>query len=344
MRHQSWMSCEKHLAQIKKKEELSSFLIVSADVFDRGFLREAILERIKTLCGPLEVIKFDCEGLSFDQFYQECETKDLFAVFKIFYLSQFEKAGKQLVEQLSSYLSHNSQLIVIIEGEQNKLEAKLYDKLKKEMVAFDLIKEKSWEKKARVVHLAQKKCAYEKKKIAKDALEAMYEGCGRSTAIFMQELEKLLCYVGARHEMTASDIHSIGVLVQESNQWNICESFVWDPCESTYKDILQLEVKEQEFFSLLGQLRYQCQLGCRVHELLTSCGSDQACIEQLPPTQQKHFQKYKHVLSSLDPNFFPSALGLLYDYEIKAKSFYCDVQLLWISLVTHLKQRQTIGV
>lgn len=342
MRIQSWITFEKHLSQVAK-ENRYLFLVACTDLYDRKMAREALFHCIDSFFS-FTLIKKDCQDLSFDEFHNECETVDLFGSCKVFLLENFEKASKGFVESLGDYLLRSKELTVLIEGEQNKYEAKLYEKLKKELVILDLLKEKPWEMKARALHRGEKKLFNDKKRMSKELLDKVFEGCGKSLSLFMQELEKLICYVGEKVDISKEDVLAVGSLSKDYNEWSVCEKFIWETSEQSVQQILSLKVDHAEFLSLIGQLRYHCQLGFKLQQLFLSQSQDKDYFDVLSPHQQKQLPKYKLALGEKSPHFFTQALTILFDYELKAKTASIDQGHLWISLIVHLYDAQTLGV
>lgn len=344
MRLQTCSAFDKHLLQIQKKEEISYFLLVANEFFDRKSLRELVLSHFKRVAPTYDLIRLDCAELTETQFYDECETTDLFGGVKILLVQNFEKASKGFLDAISGYLSDKKGLFIVFEGEQNKFEAKFYDTLKRELVVFDLSKEKPWEKKARALSLAHQKLLGEKKQFSKELLDHLFESSERQLSLFMQELEKLICYTGKEAVITSEAMSAICCFSRDVNTWSVCEKFIWEPSEETYQAALSLQVTSQEYFSLLGQLRYQCQLGLKLAQIQNQGAEEELWLKALNPSQQKQVSRYKRVVHHFQARFFSFALGILFEYEMKAKTESTDLELLWTSLILHLKNKQLIGI
>src|SRR5262249_17218128 len=117
----------------------------------------------------------------------------------------------------------------------------LYAAGKKEMVLLDLSTEKPWEEKQRLWKWIVQTFHSEKKEIRPDAVEAMLERLPLDRLLLEQEIEKLICYVGDRNEVTRADVVLLCSNMVEQNQFQLAQQLVWGGLK-TVPDITDLSV------------------------------------------------------------------------------------------------------
>ena len=92
-----------------------------------------------------------------------------------------------------------------------------------------------------------------------------------------------------------------------------------------------------KFYPILGQLRYQYQIGLKLIQAVKSGSSLEELAKAFPQMLPKNLQKYYGALPKFSENYFTKACSLLFDYELEAKISVCSLKLLWVKLLVSLK-------
>lgn len=342
MRYPTLSGLEKHLAQSPLEPEGNFFGILVEDALEQRFLREKIVVCFVRKFPEASLKEMDFEQVSLQQALQEMDSSDLFSSMKIYILKSLEKLSKESLEVLTKQLPFLGCLGVIIEGHDTKVETKLYEKLKKQMVVLDLTKEKPWDKKARLFSWIDALAAKHKKSIQKEALELLYEKSHKHFSWMYQEFEKLLCFAKDIPLITLKDVQKLCGLEAEVNTYVLCEGIVFGGKEGI-KNALNYSMDAQELFALFGQLRFQMHTGMKLQEYLKKGAPQEEFEGSFTYGIQKNLPKYIKACQNLPQDYFFQGLVMLSDYERKAKSQSLDYKALFTSLVMHLEQMQHIG-
>jgi DNA polymerase-3 subunit delta len=337
MKFQTVQAFERHLQDTPKQQLGSLFAVVAIDFLERKLLVDKIVAVFKKDNPSVDVIKMEISDQSLLAIKEELETFSLFSSNKVLVLKEVEKASKSLLDNLSTYFKVAPAYPVIFEGHDFKNDPKFYEKLKKEMIVIELTKEKPWEKKQRILNWVEGFCKKEKKTLSKDVLESLYEKCHKDLSLVMQEVEKLVIYTGQEAVITLAHLHAICGAEGELNLWTLAEAIVWQDAEAMWLKSLEFPMDTAVFYPFLGQLRYHYQQGLKIFQLTSQGLNFEELSQKLPQLQPKHLQRYYASIQKFSANYFTQALLLLFEIDIQSKSRSLDLQILWIDLLTRLK-------
>ena len=220
------------------------------------------------------------------------------------------------LELLSKYVqSPNSGGHLLLGVANAKCFTALYKVGKKEIVVLDLSKEKPWEEKQRLQKWVVQILGRRKKKITPDANEAFFERLPNDRLLMQQELDKLLCYIGDRVEITRADIEMICCVSDEMNFFQLARDLVWgEKCSSpTITDLSIL-------LPLVGQLRYQLEMGLKMAALMKRGANRDEISEAFPRLWPKALEEALNGVNKKGESYFRKALLALYDLELGLKT------------------------
>lgn len=341
MRFYTVSSFDKHLSETLSlpSQQLSLLSFVAIDSFEKSFLRERAVLKIKKKFSDLQVLVLDLSELTLQELNQELSSCDLFISRKLYIFKHLDKASKQLLDGMTELITQRGVDFAIFESSEGKVEEKFYEKVKKHLVTFDLSREKPWERKERVFLWLDQLAHKRKKVIHREVLEFLYEKCQKEFSLMFQEIEKLICFVDPAPSVTLKDAEKICLTQTEINNWNLTEGLVWD-WDNILADAASKEVDAQEFFSLLGQIRYHLQLGIKLKKAVLSEGDLQKISSLFPAVNQKSLSKYLEAIPKISLEFFTRSLITLFEYELKGKSSNIDHTILWTSLICQLTKNR----
>lgn len=193
--------------------------------------------------------------------------------------------------------------------------------------SFDLIisllSEKPWESLNRVKGevfniLHSSKCQIDV--LALDAIAAYsYPNYSR----FMNEVKKLLVYVGERKTITFDDVHLFSTVTSAEKQWDIAETLCWN----FNKPISFKSLNEKDFYSLLGQLRFRYAIAIQIKEGVKEIKGSPRLISEF-----RQRSRSLNLLYFIESQLFVNSL------EIESKTLSLPLAVLWDKLFFNLKR------
>ncbi|MDN3506448.1 MAG: hypothetical protein P0S96_04390 [Simkaniaceae bacterium] len=309
MKFQKLEALEKHFKEAYP-EHLSSIYVV---------ICSADSERKKILSSLTQKLKADCDFKKCPLLKDAIEHLGGASLFSGKVAALFDGVD-QLVKSegdlLKQYVqSPNPQGYLLLGASSAKSITELYKVGKKEMVILDLSKEKPWEEKARLQQWIVQVIHHNKKKIAPDAVEALLSRLPPDRLLLQQEIDKLLCFVGDREQITRTDIETICSTSQELNVFHLARDLVWNKVGQVplISDLSLL-------LPLVGGLRAQLEMGLKMSALLKKGTSPDAISEAFPRLWPKALQEALSGTKQKGEAFFKKGLIALFDFELGLKT------------------------
>lgn len=312
MKFPSILAFEKHLKEATPEQ---FFLIVSPAEYER----QKVFDKIGAVLKPSRKVWLSGLEATLTQVRDELLSPSLWGGVTVVIFDNVDKV-KNLVE-LFAHLPPETHLI--IGSGSFKPVSELYQKGKKEIVALDLSDEKPWDKERRLQEWLITRVKEQKKALSHESAVFLVQTLGADLAVLDQELGKLLCYVGEKEKIELTDVKAICGTRDLTTGWQLSEKLVWDRPIS-----LKGKASDLGFIlPLIGQLRYQFQLGYEIAELLE---------KKTPMTDMKHhfptvrqLDKYIGIAKVRKPLFFSRGLQALYELEFSSKSSGVDTDILF---------------
>lgn len=220
------------------------------------------------------------------------------------------------IELLLHYIGTlNPQGYLLLGSATAKHISTLYNKGKKEMVVLDLSAEKPWEEKQRLQKWLVQTVHAQKKQIAPDAVEAIFERLPCDRLLLTQEIEKLICYVGQRTELIRTDVEALCSTSVELNHFQLAQQLVWGGLKNI-PDLNDLAV----LLPLIGQLRSQFEMGLKMAVLIKKGASGEEIAAAFPRLWPKALQQCLEGARQFGISYFKKGLMHLFDLEFGLKT------------------------
>lgn len=309
---------EKHIKDALPDHPSSCYLIASPHDFERKKWMDLLVKllRKKGECDVKQESKV--EGALI-----HLKTKSLFASLAIVVLDQVDELSEKERTLLSEYLKEPSPLSYLILGAATlKQLASFYDQCKKELVIFDLTAEKSWQREKRLKKFASSRIASEGKRISPEGLDLLFGQIPLEMGLIEQELNKILCYVGEKKEITLQDISAISCFGRSKEGWQRADELIWKAVLGEEKE----EMDSSTLFGLIGQMRYYLEKGLMVASLVEKGKSLQEISEGYAEISHSLLEKFAKQPRGVD--FFKKGLLLLFELELSAKNSSSSPELL----------------
>jgi len=237
------------------------------------------------------------------------------------------------VQQLTQYVTApHPQGQLLLGAANGKNISTLYEKGKKEMVILDLTQEKPWEEKQRLQKWLVQTIHAQKKQIAPDAVEALFERLPSDRILLSQEMEKLLCYVGEKPSITRSDVETICSSSIEYNFFQIAQQMVWGGLK-TLPDFNDVAV----LLPLIGMLRNQLEMGLKMATVLKKGASQEEISAAFPRLWPKALQQCVDGARKLGIDYFKQGLIDLFEFELGLKTSVSKPEILFTIFASKLR-------
>ncbi|WP_420420511.1 DNA polymerase III subunit delta [Simkania sp.] len=320
---------EKQLDESLPEHPSPLYGVALADPFERQFVIERLIEQIG---GEAHWMRSSETSLS--AFIEELDSPSLFASKRVLVYDEVEKLKKgESIEVALTDLPDG--MHVICAGSA----IRFYEPLKKEMVLLDLSGEKPWERTSRLKRWLLQEVKRGGKTMTADAAAYLSEFCSANFEALMQEVQKLITYVGDAPEIDLQAVRSIATLQVSQKGWHLSEAIIWGG-DIHFPTLHRLDA--QEIYSFLGQLRYQLQLGLVVASCLKR-KEEQMIQQEYPKLPHKSLEKYKRLAQTLSVTYFKEGLKDLFELELQSRMKVANLPLLLDRFIAGLKTRMAHG-
>ena len=288
-------SFEKHLDEALPDHPSDIYFVLMEDPFERGFIAERISKKL-----GLDVIH--CES---DNLLEELESPSLFSEKQILICDEVKEKEIPKIDDL----------ILIFTG---KTTPPFYKKMEKDGIILDLLQEKPWDRKSRLQRWLLE-CARDRgKALSIDGATYLIDFSHADFATLLQELDKIVAYSGEEKSLTLEMVKEICFLDSVQSGWQLSEAVVLGGF---------VYFGETDLYALVGQLRYQLQLGLQI-----------AMAKEPPKASLKKVERFRR--SGLKPSYFIEGLKELFNLEMKMRSNISNQKLLFDQFRAKLAARR----
>jgi DNA polymerase-3 subunit delta len=286
-----------HLIVSKDKEEIRRAL--------EGLLRES----------RVPITSFYPDNFTVDSFFQEVETQPFLTPKKSVVIHELDQLPEAGVESVRRYLEKPSRWISIYLtanelASQSKL-AKLVEKNGKVLRFKD---EKPWEKEKRLVGWLIAEAKRENVILSKLAALALVQGVDHQ--MLLQELNKLICFVGEGKEVTLDAIALLSTPIHNETFWQLGDAIF--ACETALALTIGSNLLEDgmAIFPLLAGLRSQLATGI---EILHAAERGELS-QKFAYLKGKLLEKKMQMLKAWNTERLQQGVLLIFETEVKAKN------------------------
>ena len=297
MKHVRMESFEKQLEASLPNDPFPVYFIFIEDDSERRCIADSIAKKI-----GWEVLYLDNREL-----LKKIHSLPLFSSRQILICDQVEEKKIPIVDDF----------ILILTA---KVIPPCYEKMAQEALILDLLDEKPWDRKRRLQRLLVEHAKQSKKILSNDGANRLLSASHRNFCTLLQELDKIIIYSGNASSLTIEMIEAISFSDPLEHQWQLSENIVLGG-----KVVIGNEI---DFYALIGQIRYQLELGL---ELSQSKQSSKRA-------QSKQISKFQR--SRLTTSYFFKGLQDLFDLELKLRSTISNQRLLFDAFIAKLATRR----
>ena len=302
---------------LKAFEQASSriYLVSIPDSQERLSLLEATAKRVLPLGCSLERFSPDQECR---ELFDALSSPSLFGGEAAILLDECQDLKKKDVESLVSFLEKGALFGFLFLGSSGKTPlAKVVEKVGS---FFDMSEEKPWDKEKRISETLASFAKGEGRWLAPDAISLLLERLGPDLSLLMQEVRKLICYVGDNPAIGRSEVFRASPMSLSQIPWKVAEEIVWEG-RGTF-DVAM-------FHPLLFSIRSQLQIGLKMTTLLEEGISPSEWAPYFPKMWPKTLEKRRSQASLLGSAFFKKGLDVLFKVESLSRTSSSQLEALF---------------
>lgn len=325
MKFSTTVAFEKHLQEAFPDHLAPVFIVAIPCDFERQMMLQKIVEVIHKKDPAAHVLKFNAES-SIEAVLSHLNSPGLFSKYAV---AIYDGAVKD--EKLTHYVQHPAPGAFLLLGSRDmKALADVYQKGKKEIVVCDLCDEKPWDRERRLQDFALRQAHKQGKRMDPAAAAVLLELVGPDMPTLFHEVEKIICYVGDKAQITSADVEKVSQAHHQATIWKLAEGVVWGS-----EGVAAEQSGDLSFvLPFLGQLRYQLEIGHKIDQLR---GKREEVSRQLPQLRPATLDKYLTQFSKKRAGYFREGLLAIYDLEVALKSSGLDPDLLLDRFIAKLR-------
>lgn len=309
MKFQKLSAFEKHFREALSHHLSAIYVIVCPSESERKKI-------LSSLAGHLKKRSDFLRAAQIDYALEHLNSGSLFSGTTSALYDGVDQLLKGEMERLSDYCrSPNTESCLLLGSARIKEVTQLYQACKTDMVVIDLSKEKPWDEKERFLQWVIQTARLSKKQIRPDAAADLLDRFPRDRLLLQQEIDKLLCYVGERQEVTIGDVKAVCGSSVEQSPYQLAKAIVWEG-----KATPPISADAAFVIPLITAVRAQLEIGLKLCALQKK-GAAKGDIERaFPRLFPKALQQCMHGAIQQGSHFFKKGLCALFDFELGVKS------------------------
>ena len=331
----------KHLAEAAPSHFSQLYMIMASDEGER---QEAVQSLASALLGPGAVLDYslkaaDGEKIVVAELLEELHANSLFASRRILHLYQADKLKEAAVERLENYFAHpNPSVFLVLSTAAMNRGSSFYKKIEKAGIILDIEEQKPWEKTADLVRYAEEQFSKAGLSLDHQLCQQIVERAGAQKLLLQQEIEKLICYMGNRQQVTREDVEAVCVRTSNENGWQLGDAIFRRDASTAVHIIQALLEQEGSIIGLLRQLRSQFQIKYQVGALLASGGGSNEIQQRFPYMKGNILQQNIQAAQKYGQDQLRKGILIIDETELLVKSSVVAEGLLADRLVFRLCQ------
>lgn len=317
------------------------YLIIGKEPFERKLAVDRLItEALKKASSPDLALKvYEGDRVSLEELMQELNTLGFFAEKRVILIQNADKLSKALMDQLENYYQNpNPSVCLVISAAAINKATNFYKKGEKAGAALEFAEEKPWEKEKSLQGWVQSLAAAENKKMDSQAAAALVKQVGTDQSLLFQEVQKLVCYISSRPDITARDIAAVCTQTHSENAWQLGEAIFKRDAPAALRISKGLMEEGTAVFSLLRQIRTQMQTEYQICSLLATGATPAVISEKFPYMRGRILDNHIQMAQNYGLTRFKKAMLKIDEMELLAKNSSIDpdvlAELLIVKLVT----------
>lgn len=339
MKYTNVKAFEKHLLDAYPKNFADVYAVIGKESYEvKAAVDELVNILLKTLKDPKFALKtYDGQKLVIQEVMQELNSLPFFSEKRVVLIFNAEELNKADIAKLEEYFAHpNETLTLIISASAINRATNFYKKMEKVGVLLDFAEEKQWEKEKSSKEWIFVKVAKENKRISEAAAHLLQKQIGTDLSSLNQEIEKLICFIGDRNEITQDDVAAICTLLHTETGWQLGEAIFARNGSSAFRITKGLLESGVPFLALIRQIRSQVQTGFQICTILASGGLAADITSEFPFMRGRILDNNMQSATNYGLARFKKAMLKIDETESAAKNGLGSDEYLSDLLIAHL--------
>ncbi len=331
MKYTTLRAFEKHLEGSAPTNFALIYMILGKDDGERRLAIDTLVTALRNAQkqGDLAFRVLQGDGMKADDLARELDTFSFFVKKEIVLINDADSMKKDAIDWLTTYFAKpNPHQTLILNAPAILHTTNYYKHAEKVGVVYEWAEEKPWEREKTLSEWATQEAASQSKKMSPTTALQFIRFTGQNRALLKQELDKLICYIGTRHEITPQDIQTMCTPSPSGDEWQLGEALMRLDPASAVKIIQNLLKDGASIFAILRQLRTQMQNGCQIAWILACGGGAEGVAKEFPYLKGRLLDQKVQLAHNYGLQRFKKGLQIIDEAEVSAKNGMDDHELL----------------
>lgn len=336
MKIKSLEEYKKQLEAFGEGEFPKVFFIVTSDELER---REAVELTRSFVDSEQGNRSFQGGQVSHEELFQELNGIPFFGSSQAVVLERADKLSSSLSSALVEYLhSPNPHITFIASSASLPAQSKLLKGADQGGLLLQCVELRPWEKERLIEQWMVKRAQGEGWELEPAAASMMAKQLGTDKLLLAGELEKLICFVGQRKKIGASDVVAVCACVNLETVWQLGEAVLRRDGARAVRIMGQLLEDGASLLSLLYQLRGQVQNGFQICAILQEGGGVSRVQQQFPYMKGKILERNMQLAQGYGMERFQKALLLINKIDLQLKNSQAPAEMVAEYMIARLCQ------
>lgn len=289
-----------------------SSLILSKEINDKK-------RALKMILLP-HAVRFNRENFNSQAFMNEFESHSFLTKNRMIVVEDFDRLNSSALETLDFALTHpclNCQLVLIGETAGPKW-------VEKAELTLKIAPKRPFEKEGDLASFLVERAQKEGVHLGLDVARIWVKSFGNDQELLSQELDKMICYVGEKREITLAAIREFSITLPHHTLWQLGDAIFANSRKEAWQILHTLLEEGSSLFQILVSLRSQFETSIR----MLQAHKRGSLLQEFPYLKGGLAQKKIALLSGFGISRLKRALIYLFEVEIKAKSQSIENHLL----------------
>lgn len=330
---------EKHLVGAAPSHLSFLYLILGKEAFQRKTAVEKLILTLEKSAdgGSIELQNLDAERVSTKELMQEVNAMSLFASKRAILIEGAEKLDKEAMGALERYFDKpNASIHLILSASTLHHGTSFYKKCEKIGIILEFLEEKPWEKERSTQEWIISTLAEEGKSIDSSCSHQLVKLLGTQHELLYNELQKLMCFIGHRTQITMQDISAIISPVSLETGFQLGEAIFRRDAAAAMRICKGLLLDDTPFVVLLRQLRSQFQTEYQICSILSQGGGPAEISRQFPYMKGAILDRHMAFAQGYGMQNLKAGILKIDETELQAKNSGLDMDFLAELLIVKL--------
>lgn len=337
MKYTTLRALEKHLESAALSQFADFYMVLAKDEGERKMATDSLLKYLVKGKTGFALKSFQGDLKCDDELLRELDTFSFLASKQVLMVYNADSLKKPTQQKLEDYFAHpNASVCLVLSAASISANSNFYKKAEKFGIILDVVEEKAWEKEKSLADWLMQTVQSQGKSMTQQSVQKMLKQVGLDQPTLSQELEKLICYVGDRKDISPADVEAICTTFTHDNTWQLGEALFKRDAAAALRISRGLVAEGTPFLALVRQIRSQFQTEYQVCCLLSQGGGAQEVAKAFPYMRGMILDRHMQMAASYGLTRFRQAMLHIDSHELLAKNGVDDHDLLLDILINKL--------